>query len=181
MRLIFNREAIAFSERLYRQTVVIPIDWQEMTLTPFGFFIPIHTSAFNFIKVLRGEISVDAFAKCGQLTFELVRIDHHGRVSVLNVNSAGGIQELPVTTTMWTTYGFHGVPVKASNAAYDYLLEGCKTMSAAIQRIESTSAEGFYKPIILTVDEIVKVLREKKLTKEIVFVSTEALSHYVKN
>lgn len=179
MRIIVNREDIAFSERLYRQTLVLPLDYKEAFFTPFGMVIPMHTVGFGFLRVLRGEVSVKAYAKA-ETVVELIRIDHLGKVSALHVDSGGSIQELPITSLSWTTYGFHVNPVKASNAAYDYLLEDCKTIEAAIKRIDHTSAEGFFEPYVFKVKDIAKELTEAKCTEDIIFSTTSCLSNYVK-
>lgn len=180
MRILVNRDVLAISECLYRQSVVIPIDYQKYGFTPFGLFIPIHSAGTGFLRVLRGEVSPEAFAKC-EVTVELVRIDHLGQVSIVIVDTVGNnIHELPITSTKWTTFGFHQAPVKAANAAYDYMVQECKTIEAAIKRIEATSAEGFFQPLILRVENIVKELAEKDLNKEIVFTSLTTLKHYVK-
>lgn len=179
MRVIVNREVIAFSERMYRQSIVIPVEYKEAFFTPFGMFIPLHTSGFGFLRVLRGEVSVEALTKA-EVVFELVRVDHLGKVSVLIVDTRSGIQELPLTSKRWTTYGFHQTPVKASNAAYDYLLEGCQTIESAIKRIDHTSAEGFFEPHVLKLEDIAKELIEAECTNDIIFTSTSALANYVK-
>lgn len=165
MRVIFNRQKIAMGRKYYRQAVVIPIDHKEMCYTDFGMLIPLHSASTNFLDVLRKESTVEEFIAGGTAGC-LVRVNAHSRVSLVDISCPDNLlHELPVTSLQWSTFGFYKDPSKASNAAYDFLISGCKTIESAIQRIDHSNAEGFYDPLVLDVAEVAQELKDLGCTK----------------
>ncbi len=167
MRILFNREQVAMGRMFYRQSILVPIDYKAMCYTEFGAIIPIHSATTYFLSVLNKEITIEEFI-AGDTAGSLLRISSKGKLSLIDINCAANqLCEYPVTSLKWSTFGFYSEPSKSANAAYDFLLENCKTVESAIQRIEHSSAEGFYDPLILNVQEEAKELTKLGFTKSL--------------
>lgn len=180
MRAVFNREKVAMGRCYYRQTFVVPIDHEYQFSTEFGFFLPFHQGMHHFVSLLKKEVSLAEFIK-GDNNGSLLRINHLGKVSTVTVDVAKNtIIEMPVSSLQWASFGIPETPLKSTNAAFDYLLQGCKTIEQAIQRIEHSSAEGFYDPLIWDVKEVGEILTKKGFTKSIPTSYVEKLEAFLK-
>lgn len=162
MRMIISGKEVAIEAWQSFENLIYKFDFLETYTCKHGLFVPIgNESSLFMLRALRGEFEGIEEVENYFVNEDYVHIDRMGMVWVVNLLKNKNITRLQVPTNAYIANGFTG-NVRAQAIAYSHLLDGVKTMPAAIKRMEKICPTGLNEYTILNAQEVGKHLTEKK-------------------
>lgn len=160
-RIIFNHSVIAFPGKINTDAVTVPIIPFETFATQYGLFIPTTSSGYTFLRWVQKGCGVGLIGV--EIIGDLLHVSNTGEVFVVCVDTIDNVIKMYPYVTDKISYISSD---RGFNEAYSYLFQKRElSLSGAIKLLAEGSKAGFYKPIIISVEDWVKHAKAKGFVK----------------
>lgn len=157
---IYSRDVIAIPSKEVDTAGAKYVEPYEAFGTPYGLFIPITSSAYQFIRWVRRGM-VDELPKSSVSAFAL-HISNIGEVFTLYLST----EDNTIAMTPVSSKKFSFLHSERDNSdAFTYLLKDCVTIAEAVKLIDDSSPESMFEPHILLVSDWVEHAKQKGYDK----------------
>lgn len=169
MRVITSPTHIATTTIMHMMGTTMELDVEAMCLTPYGFFFPIHSCCYNYVRLLRGETSIEEMEKQGQAKSKGngILVDHLGKATFLIFDQdAKDILHVQLTKG----YVAHGITISGRSTddsadALRKILKTCTSIENAVERTNANVPQPLRKVEVYSYEQLAARLKETDNTK----------------
>lgn len=159
--ILISTKTIAVHEKIANDGVRYNYNLFETFGTEYGLFIPLTGTGYQFLRWVKK--GMPELPKETNISTLMIHVSNDGEVFICDIISASN--EIVLFPYISDDISF--VHTNRDTAeAFSYLIKrNCKTFAQALALLEKKEVNGFYKPIIFSVQDWVDHAKEKEWTK----------------
>jgi hypothetical protein len=156
--VIYNKDLVAMPSRV-AAPVGIPVDPYECYGTPYGMFIPLSSSANQFVRWMKKGMK-DKLPKKSVMAY-MLHISNDGEVILVTVDTEADL----IIMTRYVSNTFSVLTGTRDTAnAYSDLISDCTNIADAVRIVDESDPAGLFEPIIFFVQEWVEYAKKQGYT-----------------